>query len=97
MAVGVLNAIDGIEYRSPEGAFYVFPGCHGLLGRRTPDGAPISSDADLTTYFQQQVGVALVPGSAFELPGHFRVSYTASDSDLAEAMNRIAGACALLH
>jgi aspartate aminotransferase len=47
-------------------------------------------------YLIREVGVAIVPGSAFELPGHFRVSYAASDEELAEAMTRIGTACAAL-
>ena len=44
-------------------------------------------------YFLEEAGVALVPGSAFELPGHFRISYAASDAALAEGMKRLAEAC----
>jgi aspartate aminotransferase len=94
--VKAMNAIDGIECHVPDGAFYVFPGCHALLGRRTPAGAVIATDNDLTMYFLRDAGVALVPGSAFELPGHFRISYAASDAQLAEAMTRLARACAQL-
>lgn len=91
-----LNAIDGVTCDVPLGAFYVFPGCQGLLGRRDPAGQAIVSDADLALYLLREAGVAIVPGSAFELPGHFRVSYAASDADLAESMQRIAAACARL-
>jgi aspartate aminotransferase len=96
LVVSAMNAIDGIECRVPDGAFYVFPGCQGLLGRRTPAGAVISTDTELTMFFLNEAGVALVPGSAFELPGHFRISYAASDAQLAEAMTRLARACATL-
>jgi aspartate aminotransferase len=96
LVVAAMNAIDGIECRVPDGAFYVFPGCQGLLGRRTPAGAVIATDTDLTMFFLNDAGVALVPGSAFELPGHFRISYAASDAQLAEAMTRLARACAAL-
>jgi aspartate aminotransferase len=96
MVVSALNAIEGIDCRVPDGAFYVFPGCQRLLGRRAPDGTLIASDTELAMYFLTQAGVALVPGSAFELPGHFRVSYAAADASLAEAMKRVATACARL-
>lgn len=92
--VAAMNAIPGIECRVPDGAFYVFPGCQRLLGKRTPAGKVIANDTDLVMYFLGEAGVALVPGSAFELPGHFRISYAASDADLAEGMKRIAHACA---
>jgi aspartate aminotransferase len=95
--VAAMNAIEGIDCRMPDGAFYVFPGCQGLLGRRARDGKVMATDTELTMYFLGEGGVALVPGSAFELPGHFRISYAASDSDLEEAMKRLARVCALLH
>ncbi len=94
--VAAMNAIPGIECRVPDGAFYVFPGCRRLLGKRTPAGKVIASDTDLVMYLLGEAGVALVPGSAFELPGHFRISYAASDADLAEGMKRIAHAFAAL-
>lgn len=94
--VAALKAIDGIECSMPDGAFYVFPGCHALLGRTTPKGKRIATDTDLCMYFLEEAGVALVPGSAFELPGHFRVSYAASDDELAEALKRLRSACAAL-
>nr|WP_198173365.1 aminotransferase class I/II-fold pyridoxal phosphate-dependent enzyme [Cupriavidus sp. USMAA2-4] len=56
----------------------------------------ISSDSDLAMFILKTAGVAVVPGIAFGLPGHFRISYAASDSELEEAMNRIATACAQL-
>lgn len=94
--VAKLNAIDGVSCDLPPGAFYAFPGCQGLLGRRAPDGEIIATDSDLALYLLREAGVAVVPGSAFELPGHFRISYAASDSDLDIAMGRIATACAAL-
>jgi aspartate aminotransferase len=97
LVVSAMNAIDGIECALPDGAFYVFPGCHGLLGRRTPQGKVVQSDGDLTMHFLGEGGVALVPGTPFELPGHFRISYAASDQDLEEAMKRLARVCAALH
>ena len=94
--VAAMNAIDGIDCTVPDGAFYVFPGCEGLLGRRTPKGQLVKSDMDLCMYFLEEAGVALVPGGAFELPGYFRISYAASDADLGEGMKRIASASAQL-
>jgi len=94
--VSSLNAIDGLACDLPPGAFYAFPGCHALLGRRDPSNRLISTDTDLALYLLREGGVAVVPGSAFELPGHFRVSYAASDEALGEAMRRIASTCALL-
>jgi aspartate aminotransferase len=96
MVVAALQGIEGIRVMNPDGAFYVFPNCEALLGRRTPKGKTIGNDMDLCMYFLEEAGVALVPGGAFELPGHFRISYAASDATLEEGMRRIAGACAAL-
>jgi aspartate aminotransferase len=96
LVVEAMRAIEGIECAVPDGAFYVFPGCGALLGTTSPKGRKIATDLDLCMYFLEDAGVALVPGSAFELPGHFRISYAASDDQLAEGMKRIAAACASL-
>ena len=96
MVVAALQGIEGVRVMNPDGAFYVFPNCEALLGRRTPKGKAIATDMDLCMYFLEEAGVALVPGGAFELPGHFRISYAASDATLEEGMRRIAAACAAL-
>ena len=93
LVVAAIDEIEGIECVTPDGAFYVFPECRALLGRRTPKGKTIATDTDLCMYFLEEAGVALVPGSAFELAGHFRISYAASDANLEEGMKRIAAAC----
>ena len=71
-------------------------GCRALLGRRTPAGKVIESDIDLCMYFLEDAGVALVPGTAFELPDHFRISYAASDATLDEGMARLTRAARAL-
>ncbi len=91
-----LNAIDGVSCALPSGAFYAFPGVQGLLGRRDKLNQLISTDTDLALYLLREAGVAIVPGTAFELPGHLRFSYAASDEDLNEALKRVATACAEL-
>ncbi|MBL0140571.1 MAG: pyridoxal phosphate-dependent aminotransferase [Betaproteobacteria bacterium] len=93
LVVAAMRGIEGVECTVPDGAFYVFPGCHALLGRRTPKGKLIATDMDLCMYFLEEAGVALVPGSAFELAGHFRISYAASDATLEEGMKRLKEAC----
>jgi len=96
LVVAAMKAVAGLTCTVPDGAFYVFPGCQALLGRTSPQGRKIATDLDLCMYFLEEAGVALVPGSAFELPGHFRISYAASDAELAEGMKRIVSACAAL-
>lgn len=93
VVVKAVRAIDGVTCTNPDGAFYVFPNCEGLLGRRTAKGKTIATDLDLCMYFLEEAGVAVVPGSAFELPGHFRISYAAADAAIEEGMKRLAKAC----
>ncbi|MEO3997929.1 pyridoxal phosphate-dependent aminotransferase [Mesorhizobium sp. CAU 1732] len=93
LVVSGLNAIDGIECRMPEGAFYAFASCAGLLGGKTPDGDVIGSDRDFANYLLEKAEVAVVPGSAFGLSPFFRISYATSQGELEEALRRISAAC----
>jgi len=96
MVVTGLNAIDGLTCRTPEGAFYTFASCAGVLGKRTPAGKAIETDADFTDYLLEQAHVAVVPGSAFGLSPYFRISYATGEQELVTALQRIAEACAKL-
>jgi aspartate aminotransferase len=92
LVVDALNAIEGITCRRPEGAFYTFASCAGLVGRRTPDGTVLTSDRDFCAYLLDQADVAVVPGVCFGLAGYFRISYATSSADLHRALDRIAAA-----
>ena len=94
MVVGTLNAIEGIECLTPDGAFYVFPSIANLLGKISAGGRLISSDEDFVMALLEENGVALVHGSAFGLGGHFRLSYAASNEQLEVALKRISDFCA---
>lgn len=94
--VGWLNAIDGITCLTPEGAFYVYPSCAGLIGKTTPDGKTLKTDGEVVTYFLESEGVACVQGEAFGLSPHFRISYATSMEVLEEACARIKKACEAL-
>ncbi|QPC91697.1 pyridoxal phosphate-dependent aminotransferase [Mesorhizobium sp. INR15] len=96
LVVAGLNAIDGIDCRVPEGAFYTFAGCAGLIGKATPAGKRIETDADFCDYLLEDAHVAVVPGAAFGLSPFFRISYATSEAELKQAMQRIAAACAKL-
>ena len=96
LVVSKLNEIDGITCSKPDGAFYVYPNCKGILGKITPNGNKISSDEDFMTYLLEDQGVAGVHGSAFGLSPYFRLSYATSDDILEEACNRIQLACSKL-
>ncbi|MBV8971676.1 MAG: pyridoxal phosphate-dependent aminotransferase [Sphingomonadaceae bacterium] len=92
MVCAALNAIPGLRCPVPEGAFYVYPDCAGLIGKRTPDGTVLADDDAVATYLLDAEGVAVVPGSGFGGSPAFRISYATSDALLAEAMTRIARA-----
>jgi aspartate aminotransferase len=96
MVVSMLNAIDGIDCNVPNGAFYVFPSCVGLFGKKTPKGDVLKNSNDVASYILEEALVAVVPGIAFGAEGFFRISYAASEAFLKDAMERIAKACNLL-
>lgn len=97
LAAGLLAGVGGLRVGLPEGAFYLFADCTGCLGRRTPDGRMIATDADLCAWLLAASGVALVPGSAFGAPGHLRLCFARADATvqrgctlLAEALEGLA-------
>jgi len=92
--VSMLNAAQGIDCQTPDGAFYVYPSCAQLIGRRAPDGTLIQNDEDFTRGLLQEVGVALVHGGAFGQGPNFRLSYAAADAQLEDACERIQRFCA---
>jgi len=96
LVVKHLNETPGLNCRIPEGAFYVFPSCQGVLGKTSPAGKIISTDSDFMDYLLEEVGVAGVQGSAFGLDGYFRISYATSGSILEDACQRIKIACSKL-
>ncbi|KQS87644.1 MULTISPECIES: pyridoxal phosphate-dependent aminotransferase [unclassified Rhizobium] len=94
LVVSALNAIEGLDCRVPEGAFYTFSGCAGILGKTTPGGKRIETDSDFCAYLLDDANVAVVPGSAFGLSPFFRISYATSETELRDALQRITTACA---
>ncbi len=93
MVVEMLNKAPGLHCHKPEGAFYVYPSCAGVVGKMTPEGKRIATDDDFVTYLLEAEGVAAVQGSAFGLSPHFRISYATSTEALKEACSRIIRAC----
>ena len=91
--VNSLNAIDGISCLKPDGAFYVFPSCKGLIGKKDLKGKKIINDTDFVQSLLENNDVAVVQGSAFGLEGFFRISYATSMENLKKAMNRIKSFC----
>ena len=96
LVVAMLNQAQGLGCRRPEGAFYVYPSCAGVMGRRAPNGALIATDEDFARELLEAEGVAVVHGAAFGLSPYFRISYATSDAVLEEACGRIQRFCAAL-
>lgn len=95
-AVRVLNDIEGIRCRLPEGAFYLYVNCTGLIGRKSPDGKILENDTDVVLYLLESEGVAVVAGTAYGLSPYFRMSIATSIEILDEGCKRIARAVARL-
>jgi len=91
--VEALNQINGIECLNPDGAFYVFPSCKGLIGKKDPNGNVLNNDSDFVKSLLENSGVAVVQGSAFGLEGFFRISYATSMENLKKALEKIANFC----
>ena len=91
--VNSLNNIDGINCLKPDGAFYVFPSCKGLIGKKDKSGKKLETDTDFVKSLLENNNVAVVQGSAFGLDGYFRVSYATSMEKLKVAMERIKSFC----
>ena len=92
-----LNAIDGINCLRPDGAFYVFPNCKKLIGKKDKEGKKIENDTDFVQSLLENYGIAVVQGSAFGLEGFFRISYATSMENLEKAMNKIKEFCESLN
>jgi aspartate aminotransferase len=89
LVVSMLNQARGIDCPSPEGAFYVYPSCAKLIGKKTPAGKAIADDETFCAELLETEGVAVVFGSAFGLGPNFRISYATSEKLLEEACTRI--------
>jgi aspartate aminotransferase len=94
LVVSMLNQAKGISCSTPEGAFYVYPSCAGIIGRTSRDGKKIATDEDFATALLQEEGVAVVHGAAFGLSPFFRISYATGIEALEEACRRIQRFCA---
>ena len=94
LVVEAMNRIPGLTCQKPEGAFYVFPGMHGCIGKTSAGGTKITGDEAFVTALLEEQGVATVHGAAFMYPGHFRIGYATDTESLREACGRIGAFCA---
>lgn len=84
-----LSTVEGLTLFSPDGAFYGFAQCAGLLAGRTPGGRKVGSDAELAEAMLEEIFLSCVPGSEFGMPGYLRFSYAVEEAILREAIERL--------
>jgi aspartate aminotransferase len=96
LVVSMLNQANGLACPTPEGAFYVYPSCEGLIGKTAPSGKVITSDNDFCDALLEAEGVAVVTGAAFGLSPFFRISYATANATLEDACTRIQRFCGTL-
>ena len=94
LVVSMLNQASGLHCPKPEGAFYVYPSCAGLIGKTAPSGNVIADDEAFAGELLEAEGVSVVHGAAFGLSPFFRISYATSDAILEDACERIQRFCA---
>ena len=95
-AVAMLNDIPGLSCLAPDGAFYVFPSCAGLIGKTTPEGKILKTDMDIVMHFLDAAGVAVIDGTAYGMSSYLRMSIATSLPKIEEACARLARTCAAL-
>lgn len=96
LVVAMLNQAKGLKCRKPEGSFYVYPSCAGVIGRTTPAGTKIATDHEFVTYLLDTEGVSTMSGEMCGLSPYFRISFAASMETLEDGCKRIQRACAAL-
>lgn len=88
-----LHRIPGLHCHKPEGAFYLYPGCQGVLGKTTPTNQRLETDEDFVLAMLEAEAIGAVPGTAFGQSPYFRISYAMAQPTLAEALTRIERFC----
>jgi aspartate aminotransferase len=88
--VARLREIPGVTCVEPKGAFYAFPDLSAFVGKKTPEGKKLETDAQLCEWLIEAARVAVVPGSAFHAPGFVRLSYATSMKNVEEGVRRLA-------
>ena len=83
-----LNAMPGVRCLPSDGTFYAFPDFSEVIERL--DG--IDDDLKFGEFLIEKAGVAMVPGSAFGVPGAMRISFATSQENLEKALSRVAEA-----
>jgi aspartate aminotransferase len=94
--VAELNTVPGIRCHVPEGAFYLYPSCADLIGKRTPNGKTLESDNDFVLYLLESQNLAVLQGAAYGVSPFFRISFATSMAQLKEGCDRLRRACEAL-
>ncbi|RNG33547.1 aspartate transaminase [Streptomyces botrytidirepellens] len=94
--VKLINDIPGLSCTPPDGGFYAFVNCTGVLGTRTPSGQEVRTDEDVAAHLLESQSVAVIHGAAYGSPGYFRISFATSNDVLTAACEAIARARAEL-
>ncbi|MCW6512609.1 pyridoxal phosphate-dependent aminotransferase [Lichenifustis flavocetrariae] len=89
LVVEGIRTINGLTLPPPEGAFYAYIGCGGLIGRKAPNGTVLADDTAVASYLLEEGRIAAVPGAAYGLSPYVRISTATSDAMMAEAVCRI--------
>ena len=92
LVVAGVAKIPGLSLPPPDGAFYAYIGCEGLIGKVTPEGKTLTTDTDVSDYLLNHAHVGSVPGAAYGVSPFFRISTATADAVLTEALSRIAKA-----
>ena len=96
MVVGELNARPGLNCHLPEGTFYAFPSCAGIIGKKTPKGKALNTDEKFVLYLLEEQNLAVIQGDAYGVSPFFRISFATSMSELKEVCRRLRLACEAL-
>ncbi len=89
LVVGLIHAVPGLRCEKPAGAFYAFASCEGLIGGTTPNGTLLRTDEDVSNALLDELGIGVVPGSAFGLGPYLRIAYAIDDASLRAACSAI--------
>ncbi|MET3445486.1 pyridoxal phosphate-dependent aminotransferase [Ralstonia sp. 1138] len=91
--VELLNQAPGLRCAVPQGAFYAFASCQGLIGKTTPAQTYLDTDEAVVNALLDEAGVAVVHGSAFGLGPYIRIAYALDDASLQKACSAIQDFC----
>lgn len=84
-----ISKVNGLKCQNPDGAFYIFANCEDWIGRTRAGGQTLKNDVDVANALIDDARIAIVPGTAFHAPGHFRLSYSVSEREIEQACQRI--------